>query len=235
MLTLNNTPMAVITQSVSPCFVDAVAAICTPCRQLTTYLPLIKDHSNNPATALKALATAFLKIDDELMDKICGVCFTADTDDCECLLTYGRSVGARTYYTTIDATNCMRFGYTETVAQCCAGLVCTKQVFAYCQQLCEVCNVHTLDVCNNPADFEMYKRIVKFRAKWFNKAPTRRNIVDSLVDWFGSEAYVVDARYPSIFWSLGRAPTEAELAIMPFVYSMMPLYDGIDMVFTEEL
>ena len=56
-----------------------------------------------------------------------------------------------------------------------------------------------------------------------------------MIDWFGSEAHVLDAMYPEIYWSLGRAATEQELAIMPFVYSMMPVYDGIDLIFTQEL
>ena len=235
MLTLNNKPMVVITETVEPCFVEPILTLCVPCRQLNTYLPKIKAPTLKENSAIQALSTAFLQIDDELMDKICGFCFTADTDDCECLLRYGASLGVAQYYTTIEATNCMKFGYKATVDKCCDGAVCTKQVFAYCQQLCEVCAVHQLDVCNNPADFDFYKKIVKFKARWFNATPTRKNIVDSLIDWFGAEAYVVDAKYPSIFWSLGRSPTAQELAIMPFVYSMMPVYDGIDLIFTEEL
>ena len=235
MLTITDTPMVEITEVVQPCFQELPVELCEPCRQLNTYLPKIKAPTLKQNSKIKVFAKAMLEIDDELMQKICNLCFTAETEDCNCLLLYGKSVGAETSYFTIDSTNCMKFGYKKTVNQCCNNAICKREVFAFCQQLCQVCNFHSLDVCNNEADFEFYKKIVKFKAKYFNKAPTRKNIVDALIDWFGAEAHVLDAIYPEIFWSLGRAATEQELAIMPFVYSMMPVYDGIDLIFTQEL
>ncbi len=368
MLNVTKKPMIQITETTEPCFLPAVGDICDPCRQLDFYLPKIKAPTLKENSVIEALAKAFLQVDDELLKKICGFCLTWDTSDCQCLLAFGASIGVPTNYVTIDATNCMRFGYTEIINQCCIpdvpespiipegfsawiipeadyaelgcnvsnveltsiidnligfaygtgealwsdsqasidnflqslngfysqniegdlligsynnrpilflkngsilnlnqlyfllncsdtidgyyykaftqqfqqttesdSLICKREVFAYCQQLCNVCNFHDLDVCNNPADFEFYKKIVKFKSTWFHKAPTRKNITDALVDWFGDEAHVVDARYPNIFWSLGRSPTEQELSIMPFVYSMMPIYDGLNMIFTEEL
>lgn len=235
MLTFHNKPMAVISEAVQACFTTPFLSICEPCRQINSYLPRIKIPTSKPNSAIETLAKAFLELDDALMNEICGFCFNSDTDDCECLIRYGKSVGAELTYTTIDSTNCMLFGYEQEVEICCTSGVCNKRVFAYCHQLCLTCNVHILDPCNKPNDFKMYRKIVKFKAKWFNVAPTRKNIIDSLVDWFGDEAYVVDAHFPNIYWSLGRPPTENELAMMPFVYSMMPIQDGIDMIFTQEL
>jgi hypothetical protein len=365
-LELNSKPMAVITETVQPCFIEPVLTICEPCRQINTYLPRIKNPTNKENSAIEVLARSFLQLDDEFMDAVCGFCFSPDTDDCECLIRYGKSIGVGLTYTTIDSTNCMKFGYEQVVDICCkpvnaplvipvgfaawkipdaeyatlgcsvgdlqilsysddhtgisigigtqqwlssqsflddflqvdeqnypspiqgdlligshgdkpilfvkdgsiidkstfyfllqcsgspvptfktftepyipaaesGAVICKKKIFAYCQQLCQICEVHKLDPCNNPEDFEFFRKIVKFKARWFNSSPTRKNIVDSLIDWFGSEAYVVDAHYPNIYWSLGRPPTEDELSIMPFVYSMMPIQDGIDLIFTQEL
>lgn len=240
MLTITDEPMVEITEIAQPCFQELSSELCEPCRQLNTYLPKIKATTLKQNSKIESFAKAMLEIDDELIQKICNFCFTAETDDCNCLLFYGKSIGVETSYYTIDSTNCMKFAYKKTVNQCCKNesvesvLICKREVFAFCQQLCEVCNFHSLDICNNQNDFEFYKKIVKFKAKYFNKAPTRKNIVDALIDWFGSEAHVLDAMYPEIYWSLGRAATEQELAIMPFVYSMMPVYDGIDLIFTQE-
>lgn len=240
MLNLLDKPMANITEPIVPCVEEQLASVCEPCRQVNSYLPRIVDANNKDISVIRALATAILRIDDELMNKICGVCFTADvdfitgednSDACECLLRYGASVGAPLSYVTIHPTNCMKFGYTQELESCTGQI----QVFAYCQQLCEICDVHVLEVCNSKADFEFYKKIVKFKAKWFNAIPSRKNIVDALIDWFGSDAYVLDAHFPNIYWSLGRTATADELAIMPFVYSMIPVYDGINLIYTEEL
>jgi hypothetical protein len=227
--------MAVISEAVNACFDAPVLSICEPCRQISSYLPRIVIPTDKQNSAIEVLARSFLELDDSLMNEICGSCFTYDTDDCDCLIRYGKSVGAELSYVTIDSTNCINFGYEQEVDICCADGACKKKVFAYCHQLCQVCNVHKLDPCADPNDFTLYKKIVKFRATWFNSPPTRKNIVDSLQDWFGVEAHVVDAHFPNIYWSLGRPPTEGELAIMPFVYSMIPIQDGIDLIFTKEL
>ena len=235
MLDLHSKPMAVISEAVNSCFTEPFLTICEPCRQINSYLPRIKVPTNKENSAIEVIAKSFLELDDSLMNEICGFCFNYDTDDCECLIRYGKSIGAELTYTTIDSTNCMKFGYEQEVDVCCVAGVCVKKVFAHCHQLCQICNVHKLDPCSNPNDLEFYRKIVKSKATWFNSAPTRKNIVDALQDWFGADAYVVDAHFPNIFWSLGRPPTEDELAIMPFVYSMMPVQDGIDLIFTQEL
>ena len=240
MLNLVDKPMVNITESIVPCIEEQLGSVCEPCRQVNSYVPRVIDPSGKELSAIRALLTSILKIDDELMDKICGTCFTPEvefivgkdnSDACECLLRYGSSVGAPLSYVTIHPTNCMRFGYTQQLESC-NGII---SVFAYCQQLCEICDVHVLEVCESKSDFDFYKKIVKFKAKWFNAIPSRKNIVDALIDWFGTGAHVLDAHFPNIYWSLGRTATASELAIMPFVYSMMPVYDGIDLIFTQEL
>ena len=162
MFTITDEPMVEITEIAQPCFQELSSELCEPCRQLNTYLPKIKATTLKQNSKIESFAKAMLEIDDELIQKICNFCFTAETDDCNCLLLYGKSVGAETSYYTIDSTNCMKFGYKKTVNQCCKNesvesvLICKREVFAFCQQLCEVCNFHSLDICNNQNDFSWF-------------------------------------------------------------------------------
>jgi hypothetical protein len=226
-LELLSKPLIERYDSGADCQPDGIADICTPCRQLDEYLPLLM--VGEKAQAFKELAKAVLELDDLLMDAVCATpCLTWDTDDCQCLIDFGASIGVPAGYQTIVTNYCLVPYDSVKLSQCEDVLV--KH---YCDPVCAECVYVPLD-CENEDDKAVYRKILKFKVDWFRKPATRENINAALVDWYG-EGYVVGAQNGTIYWTLRRQATDDERAFMPFLYNLMPVSEFAELHYTEVL
>jgi hypothetical protein len=229
MLELQALPLVSRFDSGADCQPVVVPDICAPCRQLDEYLPkLVVSHK---AQAYKELATAFLQLDDSLMEQVCATpCLTWETEDCDCLLAYGAHIGLPPRYTRVLEDYCttpfdvMDLPFCE-----------THKVKMFCDPFCPApCEVVELD-CTNEVDKAFYQKMLKYRTLWLRRPATRQNITQALKEWFDGFGYVLGSLGGVIYWTLGRDATSEEMAFMPTLQTLLPVSEFATLQYVEVL
>lgn len=219
---LNDSPLGLTVQGscIEPIFLPD---FCDPCYFQQKFLPRIISVSKKDDTVLKQLFKSALVSIQNLSSKLCGFCITAQTDDCDCFMLYYTLIGAPTSIV-IDTTDdgCVTPITTVTASQC--GEPVDYQ--HYCNPLCKTCATVYLSCDSN---FDLMKKIALIYPRWQRMKSSRKNVEACLSEWFGRRCTVVSDSRGSILWESGQKLTPDEKKYLPFVYSILPVYKGINL------
>lgn len=197
---------------------------CDPCYFESKFLPRVISTSKKDETVLKGLVKAALAPIQKLSNDLCGLCINEQSEDCACFMAYYVLIGAPTSYI-IDTTDksCTTPISTKTFNYCGADNVYKH----YCRSPCQTCETVYLD-CET--DIVLMKKIAGMFVKYGRLPATRKNIEDFLTEWFGRDCIVVKDEKGSIYWYAGQRLTTQEEQILPFIYSMMPVFGGVEVI-----
>ncbi|WP_189490757.1 hypothetical protein [Formosimonas limnophila] len=195
---------------------------CDPCYFEQKFLPRLISPSKKDNTVLKELFKSALSPLEKIAQAVCGVCISAESEDCECFMTYYTLIGGPTSIVldTTDDTCLVPIGKVKTTR---CGVV--KECNFYCKPFCSTCETKRL-TCEN--DIELMRKIARVLPRWQRMAPSRKNVEACLTEWFGRRCVIVSDTRGKILWISGHDLSTDEKAYLPFVYSILPILGGVE-------
>ncbi len=233
MLTLIGKTLAKIGDSGGDCDGPdlSVEDICAECRQLNRWSRRAIDWSNKASSRLGAIVGAILKADDDILASLCGNCLLAAPDSPECFLVKLDVLGIDTKATfLVGGDDCFKFGRKVTYTSC--GV--ESCWFEICDYLCETCTERTLDPVNNPEDLALAQKMVQIaqlKNRSINTAPALLEGIKILFE--NSDPEIVQVLETKVVIYVGRPFTAQEIQQRRFYASLLPLKQGVELVFAE--
>jgi len=216
--------------SEAPCLdedVSSVPDVCAPCRQLDRWTSQTLAWARSKASRLQALIASILKGHDDVLQSLCGFCFSKTTLTCECEVAAHQLEGhSLDIQILIGGDVCLQVGSEITLNVCgtdeCWFVSCERQV-------CETCLTLTLDPCNNADHLTIFNQIRAVNFIKNTQRPTGPALLEAAEALFPGSTPSIVATAPGEVWlSLGRDLTAAELQLREYFVSILPVPVGVD-------